>query len=59
MQQLPRVQRLYEKYVAGELCWDDVCALRDTPELTLTSFPFSLAAERGRFWLAAASRNGG
>ncbi|MBD2717276.1 hypothetical protein KBK19_19710 [Microvirga sp. STR05] len=26
-----RVQRLYEGYVAGELCWDDVCALRDAP----------------------------
>ncbi|UOQ71342.1 hypothetical protein [Hymenobacter cellulosilyticus] len=25
------VQRLYGRYVAGELSWPDVCALRDAP----------------------------
>ncbi|WP_262490001.1 hypothetical protein [Hymenobacter sp. AT01-02] len=25
------VRRLYHRYIAGELSWDDVCVLRDAP----------------------------
>ncbi|RPD43575.1 MULTISPECIES: hypothetical protein [Hymenobacter] len=29
----PYVHRLYGQYVAGELSWEEVCALRDAPQI--------------------------
>jgi len=29
----PYAHRLYGRYVAGELSWEEVCALRDAPQI--------------------------